>query len=335
MSFISQFYSWLTTPSPPIDIPTIPPNDAPCRYRLDTDSSGTLTLPDGRKIGYAQYGSPTGKAILYQHGLPGSRLEGAIFHELGLELGARLICPDRPGYGWSSPQPNRKLLDHPKDMEYLADHLQLKEYSVLGISGGGPYALACAYALPREKLKSVAIVVGLGPPDIGMKGAQALHWVGFTFGWRIAPAWAVKYFWRTMPMGKLELSDEKRLEMLLKEVANAPNKKDREGLKDVDIFRLTLRGARESFRQGYEASGQDGYVCSTPFGFRVEDIRKDLPVQLWYGKHDIFVPANHGVQIATRIGSSAVLRIADETHGSICLDQTSRRQWFEEFVKSM
>jgi pimeloyl-ACP methyl ester carboxylesterase len=101
------------------------------RFRLDNDSSATLTLPDGRKLGYAQYGSPTGRPILYQHGLPGSRLEAARFHDLGLELGARIIAVDRPGMGWSSPLSGRTLLDHPKDIEHLAEHLKLDEYSVL------------------------------------------------------------------------------------------------------------------------------------------------------------------------------------------------------------
>jgi hypothetical protein len=101
------------------------------RYRLDNDSSAIVILPDGRKLGYAEYGSPTGRAVLYQHGLPGSRIEAAAFHELGLELGVRIIAPDRPGYGWSSPHPGRTLLDWPKDLDHLIKHLQLKEYAVL------------------------------------------------------------------------------------------------------------------------------------------------------------------------------------------------------------
>lgn len=104
---------------------------AKCRFRLDNHSSSILTLPDGRKLGYAQYGSPTGHAILYQHGLPGSRLEAATYHTLGLELNARIIATDRPGIGWSTPHPNRCLLDHPKDVERLTEHLGLERYSVL------------------------------------------------------------------------------------------------------------------------------------------------------------------------------------------------------------
>lgn len=102
-----------------------------CRFRLDNDSSRSLTLSDGRKLGYAEYGSLTGKPILYLHGLPGSRLEAATYHELGIELGVRIIATDRPGMGWSSPNPGRTLLDYPKDLEYLTNYLGLESYSVL------------------------------------------------------------------------------------------------------------------------------------------------------------------------------------------------------------
>jgi hypothetical protein len=101
------------------------------RFRLDNDNSATLTLPDGRKLGYAQYGSLTGPAVFYLHGHPGSRLEATWFEEDCLRLGARIIGVDRPGGGWSSPHPNATLLDHPKDIEYLAQHLNLNSYGVL------------------------------------------------------------------------------------------------------------------------------------------------------------------------------------------------------------
>jgi hypothetical protein len=131
-AYLLRVYASFTTTNPPVSPPAAPTGEPPkCRYRLDNDTSDTLTLPDGRKLGYAQYGSPTGRPILYLHGLPGSRIEAACFDELGLKLGARIIAADRPGIGWSSPHPGRTLLDYPKDSEHLAGHLELDEYSVL------------------------------------------------------------------------------------------------------------------------------------------------------------------------------------------------------------
>ena len=131
-AYLLRVFASFTTTNNPVSSPAAPTGESPkLRFRLDNDGSDTLTLPDGRKLGYAQYGSQTGRAILYLHGLPGSRIEAACFDELGLELGARIIAADRPGIGWSSPHPGRTLLDHPKDLEHLAKHLELDDYSVL------------------------------------------------------------------------------------------------------------------------------------------------------------------------------------------------------------
>jgi pimeloyl-ACP methyl ester carboxylesterase len=93
--------------------------------------SSTLTLPDGRKLGYAQYGSQTGRPVILLHGLAGSRFDAAFFHEVGQQLDARVIGVDRPGMGWSSPHPTRTLLDLVKDVEHLTEHLKLDDYGVM------------------------------------------------------------------------------------------------------------------------------------------------------------------------------------------------------------
>ena len=179
------------------------PKSPKCRFRLDTDSSDTITLPDGRKLGYAQYGSATGQAIIYLHGLPGSRLEAAGYHDIALSLYARIIAIDRPGLGLSSPYPQRTLLDFPKDVQHLAEHLNLSTYSVLGVSGGGPYALACAFSLPPTRLKCVSLVCGMGPMDIGMSGADWEHWFGFPWGWLFSPVFLIRLFFRRTAFGKM------------------------------------------------------------------------------------------------------------------------------------
>jgi pimeloyl-ACP methyl ester carboxylesterase len=133
-----------------------------------TDHQGrVLTLPDGRNLGYAEFGDPNGAPCLYFHFTPGSRLEPvALFsgtRRTWLQ-GIRLIGVDRPGFGLSDPQPGRTLLDWPDDITALADHLGIERFAVLGASGGGGYALACAYALP-QRLTAALVVSGLGPLD--------------------------------------------------------------------------------------------------------------------------------------------------------------------------
>ncbi|KAF1844476.1 alpha/beta-hydrolase [Cucurbitaria berberidis CBS 394.84] len=323
------------TASNPISTPTTLRGEAKCRFRLDTDSSDTFTLLDGRKLGYAQYGSLTGRPILYLHGLPGSRLEAATYHDLGLELGARIVATDRPGIGWSSPHPGQTLLDLPKDLEELAKHLALSDYAIMGVSGGGPHALACAASM-SEQLKCVSIICGLGPPDIGMSGAGWESWLGFTIGWRYSPAILLRWFFnRHLLAGRLDLTDERRLKILQSPstLSTITNEKDRELFKDEDLMRLWLRSNRESQAQGFDGVYKDGRLMCSIWNFGIEDIRPNLPVRLWYGKHDTSVPPNHGVQIAARLGGGerVHLRVEDDTHASISIYR--KREQLEEILR--
>lgn len=108
-----------------------PPLNTP--IRLDNEASATFVLSDGRKLGYAQYGSlqDGARTFFYLHGHPGSRLEAAWFEALCQKFGARVIGVDRFGVGLSSPHPKGTLLDHAKDIEEFAEHLGLATYGVL------------------------------------------------------------------------------------------------------------------------------------------------------------------------------------------------------------
>lgn len=204
--------------------------------------------------------------------------------------------------------------------------------TVKGVSGGGPSALACAYALPSQKLKCVSMVCALGPPDIGMRGADVPHRIGWPYGIPRAPYWLGRWFWRTQSIGRLDLPEEQRVELLIKEGKNAPES-DRDIYDDVDFLRLVIRSCGQAFAQGYDYIWDDGVVSCSDFGFKVEDIRKDLTVQLWYGKKDYFVPMNHGVQIAARLGDEARLHLKDEAHAGILMHW--KREIFEAIAKSM
>jgi hypothetical protein len=124
----------LTKSRRPLPPPPTLKGAAHCKYILDNSHSFTYTLPDGRNLGYAEYGSPTGKPVLYMHGLPGSRIEATRYHDLGKELGLRIISVDRPGHGWSTPfatYNGRTVKSWADDVNALAEHLQLSEYAVL------------------------------------------------------------------------------------------------------------------------------------------------------------------------------------------------------------
>ena len=122
----------------------------------------TLPLRDGRNLGFAVYGDPGGKPEFFLHGLPGSRLSARIADKVAARLGIRIIALDRPGFGLSDFKPGRTIADWPDDLVEAADILGADRFPVIGLSGGGPYAAACAFSIPY-RLTSVAIVSGMGP----------------------------------------------------------------------------------------------------------------------------------------------------------------------------
>ena len=307
---------------------------AECRYRLDNNSSATLSLPDGRKLGYAQYGLQTGHAILYLHGLPGSRIEAAFLDTIAVRLEARIIAVDRPGYGWSSPHPNRTILDHVKDVEHLAERLELDTYAVLGISGGGPYALACAAYLPADKLKAVSIVCGLGPPDIGNWGMNWGNWLGFTLGYRYTPG-LVHWWFEREAAARLDLTDEERLELLQRQFSKN-QRLTRRMLQfivmltgcDCGCGRLVSLTLRDSMVLRKMATSSAWTLAS---GLRIFDLI--CLSSCGMESLTLHVPLNHGEQIAARLGSRAHLRREDETHASIVTNW--EEQILEDLVRAM
>jgi pimeloyl-ACP methyl ester carboxylesterase len=121
---------------------------------------------------------------------------------------------------------------------------------------------------------------------------------------------------RSLAIGRTDLSEAERLRLLQKDVAGAPEK-DKDIFDDTDLMRLTVRANDQAFKQGYDGVVDDGKRSARPWGFRVEDVRRDLKAQLWYGRQDVYVPLVHGMQIAARLGSSAKLRVEEESHAGI------------------
>ena len=125
-----------------------------------------FTLPNGRRLGYDEHGTPDGHPIFYFHGTPSARIEWTLWEADALiqTLHLRIITVDRPGMGLSDFQQGRCLTDWPIDVAALADHLRLDRFAVLGFSGGVPYAAACATRIP-DRLTAVGLVGVVGPFD--------------------------------------------------------------------------------------------------------------------------------------------------------------------------
>src|SRR3989338_9811190 len=132
-------------------------------HRLSREDRSIL-LPDGRRLGYAEYGALGGRPVLFFHGAPGSRHIHADMADVVTLRGIRLIAVERPGYGLSDPQPGRSMLDWPGDVAALTDALGIAKFAIIGFSMGSTYALACASRLPL-RVTIVALAGAFAPLD--------------------------------------------------------------------------------------------------------------------------------------------------------------------------
>lgn len=275
----------------------------------------TIRLPDGRRLGYAEYGDPEGKPVLHFHGTPDSRLEGTLadVSEAATRLGVRLILPDRPGIGLSDFKPGRTVLDWPDDVLALADALGLERYAIMGLSGGGPYAAACAYKIP-QRISRVGIISGVAPPEIpgamdllnktsdgqavqlGAKSPLLL---------RLALAYTVFQFRR---------DPYKVVAQTLAEVSPP----DRAALKRSEVVETVVRMTGGAFAQGGRGAAWDYTLFSRPWGFSLADIR--LPVYLWHGEEDWTCPVEMGRYAAENIPGCTAKFYPGEGHISLVVN---------------
>jgi pimeloyl-ACP methyl ester carboxylesterase len=250
-------------------------------------------LRDGRLLGYGEYGKPDGEPGFYFHGHPGSRLEAEFADAAAAEAGARIIALDRPGYGLSDFQPDRTIADWPRDVEEAADALGMDRFSVMGSSGGGPYALACAHEIP-ERVTKAGIVSGVGPYD-SPGATEGMRWqnrFGFQLGARFPPL-------ARLIMWSMERQLRRRPERTLDAVAEAMSPVDAEIARRAEVRSIFRAVLEEAFRQGSRGAALDVVLLGRPWGFRLEAIRPQ--VFLWQGEVDVLVPPAMGRHLAAKI----------------------------------
>jgi pimeloyl-ACP methyl ester carboxylesterase len=251
-----------------------------------------LQLSDGRTLAYAEYGDPAGRPLLFLHGTPGSRLQLRDVDEPARRLQVRVVAPDRPGYGESSPQPGRTIAQYADDVRELADHLRLERFAVAGVSGGGGYATACAARLP-DRVTSAIVIAGMAPAS---KAVLAQMRSKNRTVLRLA-RWAPWLLGRMMARLAATIADR------------GPAALDRlaKGLPPVDVAIMGRPQVRatfaadtlESMRQGPAATVTDLQLYTRPYDFDLEDIA--VPVHLFHGDADANVPVAIGHDVASRI----------------------------------
>lgn len=267
----------------------------------DAGVDSSIQLRDGRVLGFSEYGSSDGVPVFYFHGFPGSRLDWKMFDGPAVaESGARVIAIDRPGYGLSDPSPGRTMLAWPADTVELADELRVERFAVLGVSGGGPYALACAAAIPH-RVRAVGIVCGMGPADApGMKSGSS---------------------W-TIP-GKPRILRRPLLSLMNMGLRREPERfvsRSKQSFAEVDAVLLDVPEVadaymlmlREALRQGAQGAQVDAALYSRPWGFSLGEI--GMQVHLWHGVLDENVPVSVGRHVAKAIPDCRATYFDEEGH---------------------
>jgi len=269
------------------------------------NTSKTIKLKDGRLLGYAEYGAPEGKPVFYFHGFPSSRIDWLFFDTdaTAARLNARIIAVDRPGMGLSDFKRGRKILDWPDDVIELADALQVDRFAVLGISGGGPYAAACAFKIP-QRLTATAIVCGMGPSEApGAKDGTAMLLPGKSALMR-------KLLLMLMAMGIRRNPDR-----FLSQMKDAVAEPDKLLLAQPEVVQTFIYSVREAFRSGTRGASWDAVLYKRSWGYQLQDI--STQIHLWHGELDTQVPVSVGRYVASATPNCQAEFLPDEGHLSL------------------
>ena len=284
-----------------------------------------LALPDGRKLAYAEFGKPDGSPVLYFHAAPSSRLEPlSIGDEVFRQLGLRVICPDRPGIGQSDFQPQRGFSDWPKDVEFLADAIGLKKFSVLGVSGGGGYAAVCAAKIP-ERLCKVVIASGAWRID-----SEALRNIGFPMNlqWQLAAHAPILLPLMLRMMIKLmSKSPSGRSEQVLAPPNSILPAADYVVMAQPDRIAINQQTLSEVMRQGSKGPVWDMRLYVREWDFDLAEIQ--TPLTMFQGVQDRNVPMELVQRMVKSLPRTKLITYPEDGHISTYINH------FDEIAKAL
>jgi len=270
--------------------------------KSSTKDDFAMILPDGRTLSYAEYGIPDGKPLLFFHGTPGCRLEQHPDHGITKALGIRMIVPERPGYGHSTTQPGHSILQWADDMEYFMDQLGLENTAIVGFSGGGPYAMACACRMPG-RITRLGLASSTAPFDnpSGTEGVNAQSKALYA----LALADPETFNARIQALA----TDGETLFQIM--TAGLPEP-DIQVFANDDIATMYRANMAEAIRPGVSGIISDMLLLPKAWEFRPEDI--NCTTFLWQGLADINVPPAMGTYLSEAIPDCKATFLPGEGH---------------------
>ncbi|MFL6111117.1 MAG: alpha/beta fold hydrolase [Catenulispora sp.] len=270
----------------------------------------TVLARDGRKLAVEEWGAPDGVGVFLMHGTPGSRFGPRPRESVLYRLGVRLIAYDRPGYGESDRLGERVVAHAAEDVAAIADALGMERFSVLGRSGGGPHALACACLL-GDRIRCAAVLVGLAPRD-----ADGLDWYDGMTASNVSA-------YQTAEVGSRVLAArfEAQAALIRRDPAAHLPYRDRElsasdqrVMADSGIRTMMVSNFAEAVKRNGGGWVDDAVSFITAWGF--DPGRIGVPVLLWHAARDVHAPVRHTLWLADRIPGSHLVIAADAAHFS-------------------
>jgi len=271
----------------------------------------SVALPDGRELAFEEYGDPGGRPVLSFHGGLSSRLDAAPAHAAAVELGVRIVSPDRPGMGRSTYQPGRRLLDWPSDVGILTDTLGISRFAVMGWSCGGPYAAVCAAKMP-ERVTAVGLLSSAVPFELfGTKKGLSNDDRILLFLVRWAP-------WLASALLRVSIADASETR-LYREIRRSFPAVDAAALKERGPVADAVAFIKESMRQGTAGCLQDYRVFGNPWEFALSEVT--APVHIWEGGEDHTGPPEYRDLLLRHLPDARISIIPGEGHLSLLQHQ--------------
>lgn len=261
----------------------------------------SVPVAAGRVLGIAEFGDPDGLPVLWFHGTPGSRRQVPFAaRDHAAAHGLRLIAVERPGVGASTPHLYVQLLDFAHDIRVLADRLELSRFGLVGLSGGGPYVLACAWLMP-DRVLGAAVFGGVAPTH----GSQAPPG-GLVYPAVRAEAWLSRL---QRPLGALLSGAVRALHPVADAVFDAVLRfgpvSETRVLGQVPMRAMFVDDLLQGSRSGLHAVVYDIILFARPWGFDLREIR--VPVCFWQGTDDPLVPLAHAEAMAAQVPEAGLI----------------------------
>jgi pimeloyl-ACP methyl ester carboxylesterase len=269
---------------------------------------GTLKVDGRRRLGFAEFGPPTGRSLFWLHGTPGARRQiPSEAREFAEREGIRIVGVDRPGIGSSTPHVYDNIADFTTDLEVVADRLGIHEMGVIGLSGGGPYALAAGASMP-DRVKAVAVLGGVAPTT----GPDAVGGGLVSLARRFSPLVSVA----RVPIG-VGLTGAIRVvkpvaSRALDVYALLSPEGDRRLLNRPEFKAMFIDDLLNGSRKQFSAPLADLLLFSRHWGFDLADV--DVPVRWWHGDADQIIPYRHGEHVVSRLPDAELHTLPGESH---------------------